>query len=244
MNSGNLIITFLILIGILYLIYQSTRTTKVKKQQQMDNFDLKKERKVTFDLSNNKYHSYSVPSTTSTITENTSTDSIYRINSNSVSNIPNTLVELPTEYALYESDDNVSFPNILKNTNTPTTEYQTSICLDNSRYNGDIFNYENDKGICSHIPTTNEKVDMFRKNSNMYLGNSVADVYNNITKSEYKKDRKELTTQDKFYSNGDNGRKTLKPDRWGYKNEFSMNGGIYKGDIYGYDPMTDKQLAI
>jgi hypothetical protein len=245
MNFENLVITFLILIGILYLVYQSTET---KKEKLKNIKPTNKRKKVTFDLGNNEYHSYTIPNS---VSSNVSIgDMSYKVNSNSITSfpesivsIPNTMVELPTDYAPYESNENISLSQILKNTNN-NIEYQSSICNNNSRYNGDLFNYENDKSICQHIPTTNEKVDIFRENNGLYIGRTVADVYNNITKSEYKKDSKKHVDSNTFYSNGDNGRKTLKPDRWGYTNELSINGGLYKGNVFGYDPMVDKQLAF
>ena len=238
-----MLLTFLILLGILYLIYQFSNTRKEKRF--IENIDnVKKEKKVTFNLGENEYHSYIIPSTSSTMSNDSIYDLTYKINSNNVSSTPNTMVELPTEYASYETEENVTLSSILKKDNPSVIEYQTSNCLNDFRYDGDLFKYENDKSVCSNIPTTNEKVDVFRENSDMYIGKSVADVYDNLVKSEYKKDRKELTNENKFYSYGDNDRKTLRPDRWGYKNEFSINGGAYKGNIYGYDSMVDKQLAI
>lgn len=237
MNSENLVIIFLILIGILYLIYQMMGTNKEKMWCD------KNKKKVTFDLGNNKYNSYIIPSS---ITSNISndTDMTYKVDLNNVTSIPNTHIELPIEYESYEPNSNVSLSQILKNTDDNISEYQTNICYGDSRYNGDLFDYNNNKSICNHISTTNEKVDIFRENNGLYVGQEIADVYDKITTSEYKKNKKEQTDKSQFYSYGDNGRKTMKPDRWEYKNEISMNGGAYKGDIYGYDPMIDKQLAI
>ena len=116
MNFENLVITFLILIGILYLVYQSTET---KKEKLKNIKPTNKRKKVTFDLGNNEYHSYTIPNS---VSSNVSIgDMSYKVNSNSITSfpesivsIPNTMVELPTDYAPYESNENISLSQILK----------------------------------------------------------------------------------------------------------------------------------
>jgi hypothetical protein len=212
---------FIILLGLLYIIYKLTNKNILEKLT----------KKVTFDLKKNEYYNNSI------------NDNLYTTDEKIFIKEPNTIIEDPVIHDFGNNLNVTSLSEILKD-DIQITEHMVSYCNDNTRDNGNIFRYNDVENNCENLLTTNEKVNLFKNNIDSFHNKPIADVYDNMIDSGYKKPNKELMDNFQKYSYGDNNRKILKPDRWGYKNENAINGGLYKGNIYGYDPLIDNKLYI
>jgi hypothetical protein len=126
-----------------------------------------------------------------------------------------------------------------------------NICNNTNRYFGDLYRGKDDKHSCSELRLRDQNtihnardIANFAKDMECEYGTTrIRHIYDKLVDGNYYAPPiKPRVRANKFYTEGDNGRKTLTKERWGYVNENVNNGGAIDSKIYPVKEVADEEV--